>query len=75
MSMKKALNLENMEKIAGGAEDPIIGMTVSWEDANGNKYSYTVGGEKKPKPFNPIVSQTVTWEDGNGTTHSTTYAN
>ncbi len=74
MSMKKALDMMDLEQIAGGAEDPILQMTVTWEDANGNKYSYTVGGEK-PKTFDPIVSQTVTWEDGNGTTHSTTYAN
>ena len=74
MSMKQALDLENMDRIAGGAEDPIVRMTVSWEDGNGNKFSYTVGGEQ-PKPYDPIISQTVSWEDGNGNTYSTTYAN
>ncbi|MBR3494732.1 MAG: bacteriocin [Clostridia bacterium] len=74
MSMKKEMSLEELKQIVGGVEDPIVSMTVSWEDANGNKYSYTVGGEKK-KPYDPIVSQTVTWEDGNGNTYSNTYAN
>lgn len=66
--------MENMEQITGGAEDPIIRMTVSWEDENGNKFSYTVNNEQ-PKPYDPIISQTVTWEDENGNTYSTTYAN
>ena len=74
MSMKRELNLEEMDRVVGGTEDPIVSMTVTWEDANGNKFSYTVGGEK-PKTFDPIVSQTVTWEDGNGNTFSNTYAN
>ena len=74
MSMKQALKMEELEQVTGGNEDPIIGMTVSWEDANGNKYSYTVNNEK-PKTFDPIISQTVTWEDGNGTVHSATYRN
>ncbi len=74
MSMKQELNLEELEQVTGGAEDPIIRMTVSWEDASGNKYSYTVGGEK-PKTYDPIISQTVTWQDGNGNTYSNTYAN
>ena len=74
MSMKQAMDLEEMEKILGGADDPIVSMTVTWEDENGNKYSYTVGGEK-PKTYDPIISQTVTWQDGNGSTHSATYAN
>ena len=74
MSMKKELNPEELKQVAGGAQDPIVSMTVTWEDASGNKYSYTVGNEQ-PKPYDPIVSQTVTWQDGNGTTHSTTYAN
>lgn len=74
MSMKKELSLEELKQIVGGVEDPIISMTVTWEDANGNRFSYTVGGEK-PKTYDPIVSQTVTWEDGNGTTYSTTCVN
>ena len=74
MSMKQALDMESLEQITGGANDPILRMTVSWEDGNGNKYSYTVGGEH-PKTYDPIISQTVTWEDGNGSTYSSTYAN
>ena len=74
MSMNRALNLEDMEKVAGGMEDPIVGMTVTWEDAAGNKYSYTVGGEKK-KTYDPIVGMSVTWQDGNGNTYSTTSGN
>ncbi|MBR6090587.1 MAG: hypothetical protein IKP86_11680 [Anaerolineaceae bacterium] len=74
MIMKQALDMEKIDRIAGGAEDPIVSMTVTWEDGNGNKYSYTVGGEK-PKTYDPIISQTVTWEDGNGTSYSTTCAN
>ncbi len=66
--------MENLDQITGGANDPILRMTVSWEDENGNKYSYTVGGEQ-PKTYDPIISQTVTWEDGNGSAYSATYAN
>ena len=39
MSMKKALDMMDLEQIAGGAEDPILQMTVTWQDANGNTYS------------------------------------
>lgn len=73
MSMKRELTCEETGKVVGGAEDPIVSMTVSWEDGNGNKYSYTVGNEK-PKTWDPIVSQTVTWEDGSGNTFSNTIA-
>jgi hypothetical protein len=32
MSMKKALDMMDLEQIAGGAEDPILQMTVTWEE-------------------------------------------
>ncbi len=74
MSTNRTLSLEEMEKIAGGAEDPIVSMTVTWEDEAGNKYSYTMGGEKK-KTYDPIVGMSVTWQDGNGHTYSTACGN
>ena len=74
MSMKQALNLEELKQVVGGVENPIISQTVTWYDAYGNKYSYTITN-KQPEDFDPIISQTVTWQDGSGTTHSTTYAN
>ncbi len=74
MSMMQALNLENMEQVTGGVEDPIISYTVTWYDAAGNKYSYTVNNDK-PAPYDPIISQTVTWQDGAGNTYSNTYKN
>ena len=74
MSMMQALNLENMEQVTGGAENPIIGYTVRWTDAAGNEYSYTVNNRKPERP-DPIISQTVTWQDGAGNTYSNTYKN
>ena len=74
MSMMQALNLEDMEMVTGGVEDPIISYTVTWYDQAGNKYSYTVNNRKPERP-DPIISQTVTWQDGSGNTYSNTYNN
>ena len=74
MSMMQSLSLEELEQINGGAADPIVEYTVTWEDASGNKYSYTVRNGQPVLP-DPIISQTVTWQDGSGTTHSTTVNN
>ena len=74
MSMMQSLSLEELEQINGGATDPIVEYTVTWEDASGNKYSYTVRNGQPVLP-DPIISQTVTWQDGSGTTHSTTVNN
>ena len=72
--MSMMLSLEDMEQINGGAADPIVEYTVTWEDASGNKYSYTVCNGQPVLP-DPIISQTVTWQDGSGTTHSITVNN
>ena len=72
MSMKRAMNLEELARVAGGVEDPIVQQTVTWEDGNGHRFSYTVGG--RGQPSDPIVSQSVTWQDGSGHTY-TTHAN
>lgn len=72
--MMQALTLENMEKITGGVEDPIESYTVTWYDAAGNKYSYTVNNRKQEVP-DPIISQTVTWQDASGNTYSNTCKN
>ncbi len=74
MSMKLELNPEEMKAAVGGAEDPIIGYTVRWQDVAGNEYSYTVNN-RRPEPFDPIISQTVTWQDGSGNTFSNTVKN
>ena len=74
MSMMQSLNLEELEQINGGTADPIVEYTVAWDDASGNKYSYTVRNGQPVLP-DPIISQTVTWQDGSGTTHSTTVNN
>ena len=49
MSMKQALSPEEMKAAVGGAEDPIIGYTVRWQDAAGNEYSYTVSNRRNIK--------------------------
>ena len=72
MSMNQMLKPEEMTQIAGGADDPILQMTVTWQDANGNTYSNTLVN-RKPEPVDPIIRQTVTWQDANGNTYSTSY--
>ena len=74
MSMTRGLNLEEMEKVVGGLEDPIVEQTVTWQDANGNTYSYPVKNRKKD-PADDIISQTVTWQDASGNTYSTKASN
>ena len=70
MGKLKEMKMEDLEKAVGGMEDPIIEQTVTWEDANGNKYGYTVKNPKKD-PADDIISQTVTWQDASGNTYST----
>jgi len=72
MDRSEALELTELEKVNGGMPDPIVEYTVTWHDAAGNEYSYTVKN-RKPDPADLIISQTVTWEDGSGNTYSNTY--
>ena len=62
---KQELNLQDMNSIVGGVEDPVIRITVNYEDGNGHKYSYTVNNERFD-PAELIKGMTVTYTDGNG---------
>ena len=66
----QALRLEEMEQVVGGVEDPIVSITVKWQNGNGHQYGYTVSNPKYDPRFDII--QTVTWEDGSGNRYSTT---
>ncbi len=66
----QALTLEEMEQVSGGVNDPIISITVKWEDGNGHQYGYTLQNPEYDPRFD--IVQTVSWEDGNGNRYSTT---
>ena len=42
MSMMQSLSLEELEQINGGAADPIVEYTVTWQDGSGTTHSTTV---------------------------------
>ncbi len=66
----KTLSLEEMTRVTGGLEDPIVSTTVTWEDGNGNKYSYTIGKPELPD----VISQSVSWEDAGGNRYTQQYS-
>ena len=71
MSMMKELNMEALDKVVGGVEDPILKITVNYEDAGGKKYGFTIDN-RKVSLDDLIGPQTVTYQDGNGHTFTTT---
>ena len=68
---RQALNQEELNRVVGGVTDPIVEYTVSWEDANGNRYGYTVRNQPAD-PADGIISQSVSWEDASGNRYTNT---
>ena len=70
---KQELNLNSMNKVAGGVEDPIVRITVNYEDEGGHKYSFTVNNEKQMRKLDDLIKgMKVTCTDGNGHVSTTT---
>ena len=70
---KQELNLNSMNKVVGGVEDPIVRITVNYEDEGGHKHSFTVNNEKQMRePDDLIKGMKVTYTDGNGNVFTTT---
>ena len=70
---KQELNLNSMNKVAGGVEDPIVRITVNYEDEGGRKYSFTVNNEKQIRELDDLIKgMKVTCTDGNGHVFTTT---
>ena len=70
---KQELNLNSMNKVAGGVEDPIVRITVNYEDEGGRKYSFTVNNGKQMRELDDLIKgMKVTCTDGNGHVFTTT---
>ena len=70
---RQELNLNSMNKAAGGAKDPIVRITVNYEDEGGRKYTFTVNNGKQMRgPDDLIKGMKVTCTDGNGHVFTTT---
>ena len=70
---KQELNLNSMNKVVGGVEDPIVRITVNYEDEGGHKYSFTVNNEKQKRELDDLIKgMKVTYTDGNGHVFTTT---
>ena len=63
----KEMSIKDMELVNGGVEEPVIKMTVKYEDEGGHQYSFTVENKKQTRP-DPIIGMSATYEDGNGNT-------
>ncbi len=65
----KAIEMNELDMVNGGAEPEIIEQKVVYYDENGHKYTTTIKAEERKLP--DIIAQKVEYYDGNGHKYTT----